>query len=346
MKLTHLSPLFWLAFFLVAGEVLLEVRASRRGFETLLFSVPSAEANGTTATTSEFGPTEAFPFRSPVMDPAADALRIWFGSSSYAGDIAVPTDALFPNVVAEILEASLSRPVRALNRSVAGYSVESNVEQLGSEGPAWRPDVAVLYQLTNDLSQLTDRFAVSGGADFEVAALASGSGDDRETIGLSGLVQSLYENTTLFAQMRGNVTPYLTRQRFLPDEAPPVTDALFRDRVERFVEVSQAVGARPVLMTLATLSQDATAIPIDLRNWSGRWAAHISAEGYYATVASWNGIIRDVARNRDVQLIDLAEAMRDQPEWFRDFTHFTVEGHRRVAEVIARELGRVEGPIT
>src|SRR5687767_7527070 len=79
----HLAVLGWTALALLVLEVAVEVRAYRRGWDTLLFGhggpPASDDARG-------LGPTDGFRFRSRVV-PALrtpGSRRVWVASASYA----------------------------------------------------------------------------------------------------------------------------------------------------------------------------------------------------------------------------------------------------------------------
>lgn len=327
MKLSHLTPLFWLAAFLFAGEVALEARANRRGFDTLLFGSRAADTPGTA---TGYGPTGEFPFRSPIRETPADGLTVWVASSSYGEDPIYPIDSIFPNRLAPLLEASLGRPVVVLNRSRAGIGIPVNLHELRAGAAAWDPDLVLLYQLTNDLGVLSDpaqRFLPVLPPDAE-----PGPRSPRDHI------RATWERTTLFQLMRGNATPLLTAQRMLPERIDPVADSIFRSRIEEFVDLVREVGATPVLVTMATSAADPDDIPPVVRLWTLQWAPNLSPEAYLRTLRRWNDDIRAVAAQRGVPLVDLEAALAGRPELFRDFAHFNEVGHRVAAEVIAARI--------
>ena len=53
---------------------------------------------------------------------------------------------------------------------------------------------------------------------------------------------------------------------------------------------------------------------------------------------SFNQAVRDVARDQEVFLIDIAELVPQNSKYIYDFVHFNDEGSEFVANVIAREL--------
>jgi len=52
----------------------------------------------------------------------------------------------------------------------------------------------------------------------------------------------------------------------------------------------------------------------------------------------YNDVVRRVARDRHVKLVDLYEYFKDKEEYFADESHFTEEGHRAAARLIRGEI--------
>ncbi|MEM7417560.1 MAG: GDSL-type esterase/lipase family protein [Gemmatimonadota bacterium] len=340
MKLQHLSLFALIGLVLLAGELALEVRAYRRGFETLLLPPPPQMASGgEEGVASPYGPAEGFPFRSPLLEPAAgEATRIWFASSSYAEDVRYSVPAIFPNVAADLLNDSLGMDVQLLNAAIAGFTVESNTRQLESLGPTWSPDWVVLYQMTNDLHQLADP--------VRLRVLQTGSATPTESsFDLSAFLGRTVERATLFQQLTANVTPRITAYRLLPHEPPEGSGPAFEARIREFLTAARSIGARPILATFAPRATDPADLAPATRTWMLRWNPNQTPDGYLATVLEWNEAIRRVAAEESVPLIDAERALGGRLENYRDFAHFTEDGHQIAARFFAERLAaEMSGP--
>ena len=104
----------------------------------------------------------------------------------------------------------------------------------------------------------------------------------------------------------------------------------------------RALGAEPVLCTFSiSFSPTASAaIPHDLVLHVHRWNQHLSAQGWLSAVEQLNGVIRDVADDRRVLLVETATVLAGREEMFRDPVHFTAEGHGVLADTIAIAISR------
>jgi hypothetical protein len=148
--------LFWATAFLTCLELLLEFRAYQRGFDTLVLGTKaSSTLDGTeSAVAAEtYGPTRDFPFRSRIS--AQGTRSICIASASYAEDLRVPVDRIFPTILETTLREDRTDLI-VINASRAGQTIDDNVQTLeGSMLNVYSPKVVVLYQMGNDLKRLT-----------------------------------------------------------------------------------------------------------------------------------------------------------------------------------------------
>jgi len=171
-RFAPLAPLLWAALLLLVLELALELRAAKRGHRAELLGIEPGveEAAGPNAA---FGPTAAFPFRGPIVTPAeaSGAGSIWIASSSYAEDVYIPVAKIFPT----LLGATLERPV--LNASRGGLTILSNLEDLEASATEYAPRFVLLYQMSNDLDQISNQLASAAPA---AAPGGAGSSDPEE----------------------------------------------------------------------------------------------------------------------------------------------------------------------
>jgi hypothetical protein len=321
----HLAVLGWMALLLVAAEVALEARAYRRGWDTLLFG------HGGPAIAGEergIGPTEAFPFRSRIVpvERAPGTLRVWVASASYALGGNLEAEAIFPVRVGDVLKR---RGVAAevLNAGRVGVTVRDNMAELERDGPRWRPDVVVLYQMSTDVDELSR--LLLGKRGLEAAAGAEGLDWGARFV----------ERTTVQPLLKEHVSSRVTLERPLADTLGPEGERAFEARVRAFVASVRALGARPVLVTFATSHARTTPGRMPLHVF--RFNIRLSRRGWHDTVDAWNRVLVRVAADEQVPLVDVAAVLLGRTEAFVDFVHFTADGHVQVARLLADAL--VEG---
>jgi hypothetical protein len=341
MKLRYLSVLGLTALFLLVLEVGLEARAHRRGFGSILFGQGQVRLGDTNLELppQALGPQEGFPFRSRVVAREKDPgiVRIWLGSASHGEDVAVPVPQLFPNRMGDLLGDS----VQVLNASRAGLTLGGNARELRETGEDWAPDYAILYGLSMDLGNLSRTFLAETppspdpgeGGDVEVEPQGSVSGPFT-------YLDRLYEETTVYAQLKSNLTTLVTRQRVLADSLPQGAFEPFKAVVERFVDAAEEVGAIPVLTTFATSHgwNGPEPLPLAAEKFMVRYNPYLKPSGWVKAIHDLNEVFREVARERDVALIELEPGLTNHPALFRDPVHFTVDGHDEVARRLAAGL--------
>ncbi|CAK0762067.1 putative SGNH hydrolase-type esterase domain-containing protein [uncultured Gammaproteobacteria bacterium] len=119
----------------------------------------------------------------------------------------------------------------------------------------------------------------------------------------------------------------------------------YEQRVRKLVVLTRERGIRPLLITQPTMfgaSIDPTS-GADL----GRLAfqdngAPVSGAIKGRILEAYNDVLRKVAQEEKVPLIDLAMKLEKDSRYFYDYMHYTNDGNRRVAEIIVagfRELG-------
>jgi len=336
----RLQLLFWIPFYLVGLELALEYRAHLRGWETPFFgaAVSPSISNSSGDTGRRFGPTEEFPFRSAIVSSqrAAGSSRYWIASASYAEDTFLAPDKIFPNRLDALLERN-NHAVEILNASRAGTGIQANSQMLAQLAPIWRPDYAILYQMSLDINSLSDEFIAAGGGyakrNAEEPAHDSNANEPNWTV-------RLIESTTAYAILKGYFTAWLASTRVLSDELPAAAQLEFERRVREFIGIARENGVTPVLCTFATSHRrsDLGAFPSNVVTFLFKYNIHLSLRGWVETVEALNESLREIAREERALLVDVSGALLGHPDYFRDFIHFNPKGHAAVAEAMATAL--------
>lgn len=336
MTLRHLRLILWIGLYLLLIELALEWRAVRRGWEAMLLGVEAGEA---TSYDERFGPRDGFPFRSLVIPRQADegVSRFWLASSSYGEDLQLEPQQLFAHLLGERLSEH-GIPNQVLNASRSGYWIPSNLRELRAEGPRWRPDAVILYQMSNDIDKISTAVLAPGGGGESDPEIGGGGGDPSQE---PDAISRLVEQTTIFKHIKSQLTARLSRARLLVDELGEEGDQRFERLVWEFVTTVRELDAQPVLCTFATshLRSSLDELPLEYELNLLRFNMHLSVEGWVNTVARFNRVLRRVAEEAGVPLVDLARVVGGQSQHFRDYLHLTASGHQIVAGAIADVLG-------
>jgi hypothetical protein len=249
-------------------------------------------------------------------------LTIAFLGGSTTECMAVSEEKRFPARVSTLLEARGLR-VNALNAAKSGNTIQDSLNVLLNHVVEDRPDVAVMMHAVNDIGVL-DRFASyrsRSGAPVSVRTVAI------------WLLQAASARSSLVGALRKSVTLHamrIERQANKPRARAALHSAEFVHRLRAFVGIARAFGIVPVLMTQPLVSMDTPLTP----DW-----ADVPSQGVF------NQLIRDVAEQEEVALVDLDRHILEQVEgWeepmrvFYDGAHVTADGSRIYAEYITRRL--------
>ncbi len=344
-----LRPIFWIGLFLASLEIGLEYRAYLKGWDTPLFGAVRSEHGRSKVLEGSmpaFGPTADFPFRGPVVKGPVPAhtLRIWVASASHGEDIYLPPDVIFPTLIGKKLQLQ-GLSAQVLNASRAGKAIEGDLALLRREFDQWRPNMVVLYQLSLDIGILSRRYlgparSKASGRKTDVESPTSvGSGSE------PSWGARLFKESTAYSLLNANVTTRLSAAQLLSDDIGSEAREAFRRTLLDFVDGVRALGAEPVLCTFAIgISPTAPAPPPrDLVLYVHRWNEHLSVRGWLAAVEQLNSVIRDVAKDRRVLLVDAAAVLTGREDMFRDPVHFTPAGHSVLAGTIASALSHRTG---
>lgn len=115
----------------------------------------------------------------------------------------------------------------------------------------------------------------------------------------------------------------------------------YEQNVRTLVGISRAHGIEPILITQPVLWG---APPGDWEKllWVAPDPEHrIAHPQLWQVMERFNDVLRDVGTEEDVLVIDLARKLPKTTEIFYDDDHYTIEGSKRVAEIVAGEMQRL-----
>lgn len=332
-----MSPILWAGLIICCIEITFEYRAAKRGFSSLLFSPLDMEviADETISPITQYGPSNDFPFRSKIIakEKREGERRIWISSSSHAADKKMPAGKLFPNLMgSELGDWSV------INASEGGLSISDNNQQLNELGLVWNPDVVVLYQASNELTRIA-RF----GRDPNVSSADLGNESKSPTDFPASYVSHLCEQLTLYSLLKTNLTARLSKARLLKDDLLIVHDDQFTRHLDQFVSSVNAIEAIPVICTFATSHgvEALERLPADYELGMLRITPSLSKFGWANTIARWNDLIRDYGVKHGVIVLDVSREFTGETSCFRDFVHFSPEGHSRMAAYLSDQIFRL-----
>ncbi len=271
-------------------------------------------------------------------------------SASYGEHIFLPPEQIFPVLLEdELRERGLD--VQVLNASRGGLTARSAVRDLEEVAPDWKPDVVLVYHLSNDMDGLTTGLRDASAGNDPAAVIAAERAGAQ--LGASGRSQSTPGGdhwptrkalaTNLYSQAKNLVGARLAAARMLRNEVPIGLAEVFEARLEDAIHAARNLGAEPVIVTFATSHpvDHPSPLPAHYRRNLLRKNSVLSTHGWRTGVADWNKRLVRMAAAREATLIDLAPAIEGRSELFTDFVHFTPKGHAKVARTLAGQLAPI-----
>ncbi|MFO0733698.1 MAG: SGNH/GDSL hydrolase family protein [Nitrospiraceae bacterium] len=160
------------------------------------------------------------------------------------------------------------------------------------------------------------------------------------------MIVKVFGASSIYALPKGNLSNRLAGQRLLADSLGEQGDAAFEQQVAAFVKAARQIGAEPVLCTFATshTRSQFPNIPSTVGSFLFRYNLYLSLIGWLDTVERFNQVIRRMAATEHLRLVELDTVLSGREEYFRDFVHFTPEGHALVAQTIFSRLRQESAP--
>lgn len=274
--------------------------------------------------------TNALGLRGPQLEQPKPAgrLRLAFlgGSTTFCME-ASSDAATWPALVRDRVAAALpDRTVDYVNAGVPGAALPEMHALWRAVVRQTQPDLVVLYEATNDLASDTRKLALERG-------LIDGNPSELSWLGQRSLLVGLVEKNLKLSARQGGGGKAL-------DFDAAALSAGFKARYAALVDEIASSGARVVLVTFAArvrpgLAPDA----LEAAMLSSRYyAPYLSAEGAIAGFAAYNARIRELAREKDVLLVEGEDDIPADAAHYTDSVHLTDLGMVRQAERVSKAL--------
>ena len=269
---------------------------------------PGAEFNGRKINQMGFADREVVPTKAP------GSMRVICMGDSCSGQ-GVPPYSGYLNT--QLQEASpTAQAWESFNMAVHGYSSAQGLRLFQTRTLALKPDYVSLYYGWNDHWQSPRPDAMRMATEVKQ--------------GLRWYVVKKLQNKLFYQLFVSLVNPSVSNEtRDTQDDVLRVAPDDYRRNLEQLVAGIREIGARPILMT-APRNQKLTAALVHNKQAPSLDAAHTLHDQY-------NAICRDVAREQEALLLDIAKDFErdDLRQWFtRDGIHFQDEGRIYIANAL------------
>ena len=96
----------------------------------------------------------------------------------------------------------------------------------------------------------------------------------------------------------------------------------FRENIDRLIREANSKGTQVVLSTFIYSTQFPEFYP------------EMATPSFQLAIGEHNQVLRDLSMKHDVSLIDLANELKAEKEWFTDGMHFNFTGNQKRVEVL------------
>jgi len=265
------------------------------------------------------------------------------GSTTYLAEVQ-PEDR-FHYLVGVSLEELLDIKVNSLNAGVSGGDTSQTINTLYNKVLAQKPDYVLIMHAVNDLNRLLvfDTY-------FNTKSL-------RRSVKLKySFANSLrYFKNRYFSHTYVAIRPFLNYFMFWKDindewekyiEDEIVFDETlilkqFRSAQLTAVTMAKSWGATPILLIQPNLFKNLSASDAPFQQEfidkiKNRWG--LSFDQYQRIYKEFLQVVRDVAEDSNVQIVDLDQEIPPSPTYFADEVHINTTGSKMAAELITNVI--------
>lgn len=271
-------------------------------------------------------------FRSPeLVNPKPySVVRLAFlgESTTFCSEVS-SNEATWPHLVWEKLQAiKPSVKFDFINAAVPGYSVNSSLRNLQYRVKPLQPDIIVIYHGNNDLSLDTRALAIE-------QDIYQGSDKEQSWLSKHSKLWFLVEKNLKIKQVQKEVS----HKAKLDFDSKQLSRS-FKQRLKKLVRESQEAAN---LVAIATFSykirrEQTREGQVKAANSALYYMPYMSIEGLLDGYEEYNRVIREIARETDVLLIEGETDIPGNDTYFVDSIHFTDAGSKLMAKRISDAL--------
>ena len=273
-----------------------------------------------------------------AFDKPAGTLRIIFYGGSSVFDPWCTEGEDWPHQVGTNLRAAGFVNVEAINAGIPGHATFDAVGRLFTEGHLLKPDIVVLSDAWNDIKYFRDDEPI-------LRTLKPLDADADPRVRYNNWLDRLFGNySQVYIRLRRqyydwklNIGPEGSIEEVEPSSSfGTLGPAQYRLNVETFVDVARNAGIEPILMIEPRLVEPENS-PAELERIYFNYVA-LTHEGLVAAFQRIDDILREVAAEKKVMLIETSSAITGRDELFVDHVHLTKAGADELGRIVAAAL--------
>jgi lysophospholipase L1-like esterase len=217
-----------------------------------------------------------------------------------------------------------------INGGVSGYSVDSSFKNLKYRITPLQPDIIIIYHATNDMSGDLRKLAV------KQKLLAEEGFQEFSWPGRYSLLWNLVEKN-----LRIMVAQHANEDQDKLTFNPHKIGAEFRTDLIKLVHLAKKSTKIVAIATFSSHLRKGQSLAEQKRAMASAifYMPFMTPDGLLTSYERYNQIIRDVAEETGVILIEGENDIPGTPAYFVDSVHFNDDGSKRMANRVSRTLG-------
>ncbi|MDZ7330978.1 MAG: GDSL-type esterase/lipase family protein [candidate division KSB1 bacterium] len=267
----------------------------------------------------------------------SNVTRIIIYGGSAVFDQAATEGKDWPHLVEKLLnERGFS--VEVINAGIPGHTSIDSFERLFLEGHLFDPDYVAVYNAWNDIKYFKTKKPL-----LRIYKPYDESQDPFQNY-QGWLDRFLCEHSQFYVRVRNRYfrwklnidTEGVKKKVSLSSEFYEIGLRQYKLNMEMFVDCARNIGATPILITQARLvSKDNTAAD---RNKIIYEYTELTHEALLKAFEQCDQILYQVAKEKEVHIIDASKAMTGKSDFFIDHVHLTPKGSSMIAEIVAQNM--------
>ena len=288
---------------------------------------------------------DGFLTNSNTLSAIEDVDIIFFGGSTTAS-LYVDEEYRWTKLVKDNLSNILKRPVEVLNASLAGNNSMHTNLSLIAKGIEQSPKIAVIMNVVNDIGMLANTNSY-----FNVPATRSiiknkylDSDEavyyNKVSFAIRNILKNIYPN--LYGFIRDRVIGYdftLRRDEFSNYRKRDFNKTIILDEYSKsinlFISICKIYNIKPVIMTQFNLFNNLEYVRqeyVDIYQDDDQLVKFVDIYN------SANNLLRDIAIEKNIIIIDLDKKIPKTTDNFVDAVHLTNKGSKVVSEIVTESL--------
>jgi len=278
-------------------------------------------------------------YRGPEIRADRGQIRVvTYGASETFGIYEDPGQE-FSRVLERDLNATVhTTAFEVVNAGIPGMRVGSGISFLREIGATLHPKAVIIYPTPTHYIGVTRPYC--GRPALSASVPERQPAELRVLAKARDRLKELLPPTVLTWARKAQIAWDVRDRTVLDDVATPSLEA-FRLDLECAVRASREIGAVPIVVTHA--NRFATTASPDDDYWLTGWRLQyplLRQQGLLQLETRANAVIRSVAREQAVPLVDAASALSGDTRNFADHAHFTDAGSARMASLLAAAVLR------